>query len=153
MPALHARLLALIDQCVSRCAQVTQLPAAPSSQSHAEHTEDEHRETTETTLVRASTGEDCNPAELIDAASAVAVQAIGDGGDLDSASVAADANASASALATSGAYVAHNVVCCTLRPYEQYLIKESENTVTFSFENVSYWLCATLYEITWTRAL
>ena len=126
MPALHARLLALTDQCVSRCAQVTQLPAAPSSQSHAEHTEDVHRETTETTLVRASTGEDCKPAELIDAASAMAVQATGDGGVLDSASGAAVANASVLALATPGAYVAHNVVCSTLRPYEQYLITDQK---------------------------
>ena len=117
MPALHARLLALADQCVSRCAQVTQLPAAPSSQSHPEHAEDVHREIAETTLVRESTGEDCKPAELIDAASAMAVQATGDGGVWDSASGAADANASASALPTLGAYVAHNVVCSTLRPY------------------------------------
>ena len=98
----------------------------------------------------------------MDAASAMAVQAIGDGGVLDSASGAAVANASASALATPGAYVAHNVVCSTLRPYEQYLITESENTVTLSFDlsynqynlqyNLSYWLCAKLYEhkITWT---
>ena len=79
----------------------------------------------------------------------------GDGGVLDSANGATDANASASALATSGAYAAHNVVCSTLRLYEQYLITESENTMTFPFENLSYWLCAKLYEhkITWTRVL
>ena len=56
----------------------------------------------------------------------MAVQATGDGGVLDSTSGAAEINASASALATPGAYAAHNVVCSTPRPYEQYLLTASD---------------------------
>ena len=88
LSARHALLLALTDQCVSRGAQVTQLPAsAPSSHPH------NHREHTNVDLG------DHKPEEPIDAASMTrreqaTASATRDGGALGSVTGSANANAS-----------------------------------------------------------
>ena len=111
MPAPHARLQALIDQCVSRCAQVTQLPASHTSSSQS-HTRTAHSETAGA-LRRAA---ESNDVELTIAAQATAT---GDGSVLDSSSGASIANGSSSALATSDSFAAHSHMCSTLS-FEQY---------------------------------
>ena len=126
MPEPQARLQALIDLCMSRCAQKTQLTAsaasssAPSSsQSHTEHTEgniDVQRETTGS-LLRAASGDDFKPTAPNDAALSMATQAPAtcDGSVWNSSSGAANANASAPAITTSGPFASHSFLSSTLR--------------------------------------
>ena len=133
MPALHARLLALTDQCVSHCTQVTQLPASSAYSSQAlTYTERTDERETTGPLHRVPIDEDCERAEPDDAASAMPMRAttIGAGGVVGSATGTAGANAAAAALATPGNYAAHTLVCSTLCPYEPNLTAETENAVT-----------------------
>ena len=126
MPAPHARLLAITDQCVSRCAQVTQLPAAASSSQSLIHTEDAHAHS-ETAVRHASI-------EPIDAALAMPVQASATGvdGAVHSATCAKQMPSSVSTLATL------NVVCSTLRFFWAVFNYRTRNAVTLYVQILEY---------------